>query len=99
MYVIIAGLLILLCVSNFQIIYNYYKGVKPYELPKLVQTYVRNRTVDDIKEALVDFVTGFLNLLIVVATPLMYTLSVLYNYVYKLYKAVLTQLRKVFPYL
>lgn len=89
MYVIIAGLLILLCVSNFQIIYNYYNGVKPYELPKFIQTYVRNRTVDDLKEALVDFATGFLNLLIVVATPLTYTLSVLYNYVYKLIKAVL----------
>ena len=87
MYVIIAGLLVLLCVSNFHILVSYHNGFKPTEISQRIHRYMRTDLLYDSKDAATTFIVSLTHLLMVVAFPLTYILSVLYARLYMLYKA------------
>lgn len=85
MYIIIVGMLVLLCVSTVQIVYNYRGGTNPVQLPSKMCSYVEGNLVYDFKDATVSAVSGLINLLLIVAYPLTYILAYINSVVFKLY--------------
>ena len=85
MLILVAGLLVLLCVSTYQVAYNYHKGISPLDLPFTMQKYIRANVTYDVKDALVQFLRSLFALFVIVAYPLTYIMSTLGYYLYKLY--------------
>lgn len=88
MLILIAGLLVLLCVSTCQVAYNYHKGVSPLNLPRAMAKYVEKNVMFDLKTGADHLWKGLLMLLVIVAYPLTYIISTLGYYLYKLYNTV-----------
>lgn len=88
MLILVVGLLVLLCVSTFQVAWNYYRGGSPLELPRTMVKYVEKNVVFDLKTGVDHIWKGLLMLLIIVAYPLTYIISTLGYYLYKLYNTV-----------
>lgn len=88
MLILVVGLLVLLCVSTVQVAWNYHRNISPLDLPRIMQKYVRANVVHDFKANGVLFLEGLLALLIIVAYPFTYILSILGYYLYKLYNTV-----------
>ena len=99
MLILIVGLLVLLCVSTVQVAWNYHRNISPLDLPRIMQKYVRANVVHDLKKYSAMLFESAVCLLIIIAYPFTYILSILGYYSYKAYSGVLTQLRKVLPYL
>lgn len=94
MLILVVGLLVLLCVSTVQVAWNYYRDISPLDLPRRMQKYVRDNTVYDLKEyGAMLFVSTF-SLLIIIAYPLTYILSILGQLTYRAYSMVLTSMGK-----
>ena len=74
MLVLVAGLLVLLCISTVQVAWNYYRGISPLDLPSTMQKYVRDNTMYDLKEYGGMLFESTTNLLIIIAYPLTYIL-------------------------
>ena len=85
MYVIIVGMLVLLCVSVVQLVFNYHGGINPVQLPNTMQKYIRDNVVYNGKDALVQYVSGLINLLLIIAYPLTYILACINAVVFKQY--------------
>lgn len=96
MLILVVGLLVLLCVSTFQVAWNYHGGVSPLDLPRTMQEYVRGNTVYDLKTYGAMFFESTAYLLIIIAYPLTYILTVLGYYLYKLYNTVRGTFSKYF---
>lgn len=85
MYVIIVGMLVLLCVSVVQLVFNYRGGINPVQLPNTMQKYIRDNVVYNGKAALVQYISGLVNLLLIIAYPLTYILACINAVVFKQY--------------
>ena len=85
MYVIIVGMLVLLCVSVFQLVFDYRGGINPAQLPSSMQKYIRDNVVYDTRELLADFISSTCGLLMIVAYPLTYILACINAFVFKQY--------------
>lgn len=96
MLIVVAGLLVLLCVSTVQVVWNYYRGISPLDLPRTMQEYVRGNTLYDLKTYGAMFFESTLALLIIIAYPLTYILTVLGYCLYKLYSTVKGTFSKYF---
>lgn len=96
MLILVVGLLVLLCVSTFQVAWNYHRNVSPLELPRTMAKYVEGNVVFDLKTGVDHIWKGLLMLLIIVAYPLTYIISTLGYYLYKLYNTVRGTFSKYF---
>lgn len=96
MLIVVAGLLVLLCVSTVQLVWNYHKGISPLDLPRNMQKYVRGNVIYDFKTGVDHTWKGLLMLLVIIAYPLTYILTVLGYYLYKLYNTVKGAFSKYF---
>ena len=85
MYVIIVGMLVLLCVSVVQLVYNYRGGANPVQLPTIMQKSIQTNIKADIHEVLVDAISGLCGILLIVAYPLTYILACINAVVFKQY--------------
>lgn len=85
MYVIIVGMLVLLCVSVVHIVQAYREGVPVVELPSKAQQYVRDNTLYDLREYLTAILLGLFGLLLLIAHPLTYILACINAFVFKQY--------------
>lgn len=86
MSVLTTILILLLWVSTAQVLWNYHKGIHPRELPTVMKRYVRVNVWYNFKEALRDTLLGVLNLIIILAHPTTYLLTLLGAWTWKLYK-------------
>lgn len=96
MLIVVVGLLVLLCVSTAQVAWNYYRGVSPLDLPRNMQKYVRGNVIYNFKTGVEHTWKGLLMLLVIVAYPLTYILTVLGYYLYWLYSTVKGTFSKYF---
>lgn len=96
MLILVVGLLVLLCVSTFQVAWNYYRGGSPLDLPRTMVKYVEKNVVFDLKTGVDHIWKGLLMLLIIVAYPLTYIISTLGYCLYKLYNTVRGTFSKYF---
>ena len=85
MYVIIVGMLVLLCVSVCYILKAYQDGIRVPELPSAVQRRAYEDTLYDIRQYSTALVLGVVGLLWVVAYPLTYILACINAVVFKQY--------------
>lgn len=85
MYVIIAGMLVLLCVSVVYILKAYQEGIRVHELPTAVQRRAYNDALYDVRQYSTALVLGVVGLLCVVAYPLTYILACINAIVFKQY--------------
>ena len=85
MYVIIVGMIVLLCVSVAHIVFSYREGISPVQLPSSMQKYIRANVVYDTRELIADFITSTCGLLMTVAYPLTYILACINAVVFKQY--------------
>lgn len=88
MLILVVGLLVLLCVSTVQVAWNYYRGISPLELPRTMQKYVRDNVAYDLPHYGAMFFESTVCLLVIIAYPLTYILTVIGYYLYKLYSTV-----------
>ena len=85
MYVIIVGMLVLLCVSVVHIVQAYREGVPVVELPSKSQKYMHANTLYNLREYTVNTLLCLFGLLLIVAYPLTYILAYINAVVFKQY--------------
>lgn len=86
MLILVVGLLVLLCVSTAQVAWNYYRGISPLDLPRIVQEYAIDNTAHDLKKYSAMLFESAISVLVILAYPITYILSTIGYYLYKLYK-------------